>query len=900
MMQSNVRRIVLGLLPSALVAAGLGISLLLTVVSGRACAVREARHEIARLGLEDVARRVERGVANLKSVREMSDAVALSRARALAQLIAENPAVLDAANRAKFNSFASLLGVDELHVSNEKGVLVRSLPALYEGHSMAASAQSAAFMPAITNAAFAFVQDPQNKGLATIAGDVGAKLFQYAGVARRDRPGIVEIGYRAERLAEAMRLADIDEIAATTRIGRDGRVKIVKVAPGSAPRRGYRLEKTPDGGRIALFESECEGYRIIVQLPETASGLAGEGVCRALVVLDLTLLLLVIVSLPSVWRLLSRDVREIRDLLSEKGSGRSSFLKSAVSPLSLISLVFFGVMLWIIFVSSAHVAERSARERLRAAAADMVAELDDCVDGQLAFIAREICARHKTPEAMAGIDLRALKDVYFVDEINVVDGNGTCLASSSDAVRGQNEWLSANPSNFCQALIKDGRDVFSQPFRRSATEADVFRKYVGVAFPPPAKGYLQIGFDRSRLRSSIDYRIRTMATAWHVGESGFYVIAKTSNGEIVSTFDEKYIGETLAAADFDAFAASMHQNVEKRDPVSREFGGFEKFRTFKSFFAGVPCLCTSGVVNQFHRYVAALPLSEVYGPTRRVVARTAVLLFVAFVVVVFFMSRQSNLVASLREKEREERKRQQVDLAVSRTIQASSLPVAFPDEPRYKIFARMDAAREVGGDFYDFYPLSDGRLLFLVADVSGKGVPAAMFMMKARTTIKACLFECADFAQAVAEANNRLAAENAADMFVTCWMGIFDKATGDVRYVNAGHNPPLVKRADGSVEWVRGQCSIALAVMPGATYQEETLHLAPGDSLFLYTDGVTEAVDVGGAFYGDDRLAEKLKNCGSEFVTEIRRDVAEFAKDAEQSDDITLLALDVKALPEIP
>ncbi|MCQ2389496.1 MAG: serine/threonine-protein phosphatase [Kiritimatiellae bacterium] len=894
-----MRKTVLGLLPSALVAAGLGISFLLTIFSWRVCAVREARHELARLGLEDVASRVERSVANLKSVRGMSDAVALSRARALAQLIAENPAVLDAANRAKFNSYASLLGVDEMHVSDEKGVLVRSLPALYEGFNMAGSAQSAAFMPAITNAAFEFVQDPTHKGLATVAGDTGITFFQYAGVARKDRPGIVEIGYRASRLAEAMRLADIDEIAATTRIGHDGRVKIVKVSPGCAPRQGYRLETASDGTRIASFETECGGYRIIVQLPEVASSLADEGVHRALVVLDLTLLLLVIVSLPSVRRLLSRDVREIRNLLSEKGAGRSSFLQSVVSPLSLISLVFFGVMLWIISVSSAHVAERSARERLRAAATDMVDELDDCVNGQLAFVASEICARHKTPEAMAGVDLRGLMASYFVDEINVVDGNGTCLASSVDAVCGQNQWSLANPSNFCQALIKDGREVFSQPFRQSAMESGVFRKYVGVAFPAPAKGYLQVGFDRSRMRSSIDYHLRTVAAGWHLGESGFYVIAKTGTGKIVSTLDEQHVGKTLAEVGFDAFAANMHQNVEKRDPVSREFVGFEKFRTFKSNFAGVPCLCTSGVVNQFHRYVAAMPLSEVYGPTRRVVARTAVLLFVAFAVVVFFMSRQSNLVASLREKEREERKRQQEDLAVARTIQESSLPVSFPDEPRCKIFARMDAAREVGGDFYDFYPLPDGRLFFAVADVSGKGVPAAMFMMKARTTIKACMFECADFAKAVAEANNRLAAENAADMFVTCWMGIFDKASGDVRYVNAGHNPPLVKRADGSVEWVQGQCSIALAVMPGATYREETLHLAPGDSLFLYTDGVTEAVDVGGAFYGDDRLAEKLKNCGSEFVAEVRRDVAAFAEGAEQSDDITLLALDVKGTPEI-
>ena len=890
----EIRLGVSGLL-SACMSLALGVAVVLTVVAFLSRSRRESDYELARLGLEDVSRRVERESRNLRSVREMSDGVALSRARALARLVAENPTILSAARRSEFDAYARMLEVDELHVSDEKGVLVRSFPALYEGRSLADSAQSAAFMPAITNRAFELVQEPQGKGISVGDKQIDGMVFQYAGVSRIDSPGIIQVGYRAERVEEALRLSDVGAIAATARVGRHGKVSIVKNdGLGEIVGSGHRHVVDPKLGPVAVFESDTSGYRITVTVPESGSFLAEEDMFSVLVVLDLILLLLFLVSMPSLRTLLVNDFRILRRQLSVKVERSVSFFHLVFSPLAIAAFVAFVAVIAVIAVVSVRNARHDAEERLRMAAADIVAELDDCVDFQLSFIGRELTLKYGSPEAMKTLDLMAMMRTYFVDEINVVDGRGLCLNSTVTAIVGMDQRSLSNPARFCEALIDRGEEVFSQPFRNSATEPWVYRKYVGVAFPKPAKGYIQIGFERSRLLNSIDYCLRDIAHAWHIGETGFYVVSKTSNGEILSARNESYEGGTLAGVGFDVFTARMRQNVDERDPESRDFLGFREVNFFESEFDGVECLCTSGVVNQFHRYVAAMPLEEVYGEVYSTVALTAAILFVVMVAVVFFMSRLSALVASLKGYIARENTNRERDFAIARTIQMTSLPVAVPDEERFKVFARMDTAKEVGGDFYDFYRVPSGKLFFLIADVSGKGVPAAMFMMKAKAIIKACALEVGDFASFIAEANARLAENNDAQMFVTCWFGLLDDESGEFEFVNAGHNPPLVRRADGTVEWLKDRGGVALAAMAGMKYRVHRNRLAPGDSLFLYTDGVTEAMNRNGELYSEQRLERCLARSGENFVTEIRADVAAFAAGAEQSDDITMLALDFK------
>ncbi len=182
------------------------------------------------------------------------------------------------------------------------------------------------------------------------------------------------------------------------------------------------------------------------------------------------------------------------------------------------------------------------------------------------------------------------------------------------------------------------------------------------------------------------------------------------------------------------------------------------------------------------------------------------------------------------------------ELEFAKNIQSSALPSVFPAFPQRKDFdihATMHTAKEVGGDFYDFY-ITDGNILnFLIADVSGKGIPAAMFMMRAKTQLKSLTESGLSMDEVFTRGNNGLCEGNDAGMFVTAWQGGLNLETGLVSFANAGHNPPLVKHKDGSFEYLKSRAGLVLAGMEGLKYKEQELNLSAGDIIFLYTDGVT-------------------------------------------------------------
>ncbi len=245
-----------------------------------------------------------------------------------------------------------------------------------------------------------------------------------------------------------------------------------------------------------------------------------------------------------------------------------------------------------------------------------------------------------------------------------------------------------------------------------------------------------------------------------------------------------------------------------------------------------------------------------------------------------------------------EKERVASELAVAHRIQISALPPVecpYTGEAGFTLSAVMDPAKEVGGDFYDFFMVDERRCAVLIADVSGKGVPAALFMMRAKTLLRQLLGQGLAAAEAMSYANDGLVANNDEDMFVTVWLAVLDIQTGILDYSNGGHNPPLLRRADGNVEWLRERSGFFLGSFEGIAYKGKRLQMAAGDTLILYTDGVTEAIDVREDCYGDDRLHDLLANLGEktpdEFVHAIRSDVAEYAGEADQADDITILAL---------
>ena len=245
-----------------------------------------------------------------------------------------------------------------------------------------------------------------------------------------------------------------------------------------------------------------------------------------------------------------------------------------------------------------------------------------------------------------------------------------------------------------------------------------------------------------------------------------------------------------------------------------------------------------------------------------------------------------------------EKERIGAELNVATQIQADMLPrifPAFPEHREFDIYATMEPAKEVGGDFYDFFLVDEDHLALVIADVSGKGVPAALFMVIAKTIIKNHAQNREGPAQTFIHANEQLCEGNDAGLFVTTWMGVLEISTGKFIYVNAGHNPPLLKRAGGEYAWLNSRPGFVLAGMEGMRYQENVLELAPGDQLYLYTDGVTEATNRDNELFGEERLLAALNEEPGlsvyELLPKIKKRIDDFAGDAEQFDDITMLGL---------
>ena len=239
-------------------------------------------------------------------------------------------------------------------------------------------------------------------------------------------------------------------------------------------------------------------------------------------------------------------------------------------------------------------------------------------------------------------------------------------------------------------------------------------------------------------------------------------------------------------------------------------------------------------------------------------------------------------------------KRIEQELELARTIQDSALPknFVFPRKD-FEICAMMHPAREVGGDFYDFFFVDRNRIALVIADVSGKGIPAALFMMRAKTAIRGLAEAGREPAEILERANSILCEGNDAEMFVTVWLGIADLRTGMVKCANAGHEYPAVRRAGGGYELLKDRHGLALAAMDGMKYREYELQLNPGDRLFVYTDGVPEAINGGMEQYGTERMIRALDAAGdgtlAEALSAVQADLAAYVGDGDQFDDITML-----------
>ena len=245
-----------------------------------------------------------------------------------------------------------------------------------------------------------------------------------------------------------------------------------------------------------------------------------------------------------------------------------------------------------------------------------------------------------------------------------------------------------------------------------------------------------------------------------------------------------------------------------------------------------------------------------------------------------------------------EKERIGAELSIASQIQADMLPRIFPPFPNrtdFDIYASMDPAKEVGGDFYDFFLVDDTHLCLVMADVSGKGVPAALFMVIAKTLIKNQALLGRSPSEILANVNQQLCDGNEAELFVTVWLAVVDLTTGQGLAVNAGHEHPTLRRAGGQYELIQYRHSPAVAVMEGMRFRQHEFQLNPGDSLFVYTDGVPEATDAKNELYGAERMLAALNRdpdaAPEQVLSAVRQGVDAFVGDAPQFDDLTMLCL---------
>ena len=276
------------------------------------------------------------------------------------------------------------------------------------------------------------------------------------------------------------------------------------------------------------------------------------------------------------------------------------------------------------------------------------------------------------------------------------------------------------------------------------------------------------------------------------------------------------------------------------------------------------------------------------------------LMFLLATLVCVNIAEQGRKMVEKQRKLSENSARMETELRMATQIQEGMLPniyPPFPERREFDIYGRMNPAREVGGDFYDFFLVDEDNLALVVADVSGKGVPAALFMMAAKIILANNAMMGLSPAQVLAATNSSVCASNPEEMFITVWFGILEISTGRLTAANAGHEYPVLKQGD-RFELFKDRHGLVLGAMDGVKYKEYTIQLSPGDKIYLYSDGVPEATDSNNKLFGTDRMLEALnqrpESSARNILADVQEAVDEFVGTAEQFDDLTMLCLEYR------
>ena len=514
---------------------------------------------------------------------------------------------------------------------------------------------------------------------------------------------------------------------------------------------------------------------------------------------------------------------------------------------------------------------------------------------------------------------------YGFDEINVIDGNGIIIKSTDNSLIGFD--LNSNDESkfFFNCLKEDGevhlprRDSVVFPFKRFM--------YSGIALSDDM--YLQVGTSVDRLDRTVKIVLNDYTRNRHVLEKGILIVVD-KDGKIESE--------------------SSSKNIRRISSLSEYYELEGESKTISSItIDGESCYQLYDSLNSY-RIAAILPKSEVIDRLIISVIMTVVIGFILFgtlylcisllvkrkvvrpvndiavtlerisdgdldALVSVHSSREFSVISndinvtvnSLKEHIAREAARIDEELTYAKNIQLSALPSLtdqFTNNRCFGLFASMDTAREVGGDFYDFYMINDHTLAITIADVSGKGIPAAMFMMRGKAILNDYFSRPGDPGNNISRANRRICIGNDAGMFITAWMGMLDIITGQISYVNAGHNPPVLIH-DGKADYLDMKKDLILGLMDDENYTTQSLKLDKGDILYLYTDGVTEAVSTERRFFGEKRLLEILdgmalqeENVCKAVCSEVTAGVESFSYGASKADDMTMLCIRFNGIPD--
>ena len=545
----------------------------------------------------------------------------------------------------------------------------------------------------------------------------------------------------------------------------------------------------------------------------------------------------------------------------------------------------------------------------------------DASDKNLLELTERVSSTITSAEDATSEECERLAEELDVAEVNVINSDGIIVATNFEGFIGFDMASGEQSSEFLVLLPGGESRELVQSYQPISYDENVSRKYAGISIED---GFIQVGYDSKNFVDDLATQVETAIKSRHVGVGGELIVIEDT-GRVIATRNNPTAGTGRLEADA--------SNAEPGEVFTTTYDGVEYYAKYDNV--------------ESYRLIALLPIDEANfsrDVSVLIMAFMEVIVFAALFLIIYFAIKRvvvrsiwkvngqlgeitrGNLNTEVNVREtvefsslsddinrtvgalKDSIATVQADLEMAADIQANTLPALTPDITSiqdFELFASMEPAKEVGGDFFDFFMIDADHIALVVADVSGKGVPAALFMMQSKTVLKMETFAAnGDPAIALANTNADLSEKNENDMFTTAWLGVLEISTGRLTFADAGHEKlaicrkgkwELPRKPNGSVALASFAAEDYELLSERYRYRNFTITLEPGDAIFQYTDGVTEATDAEDELFGEERLLEALNeskdNHPEQLLPHVREHIAAFVKDAPQFDDITMLGL---------